>query len=133
MVVPLRNLFRGDSKDFAVDLSDYGVDISGDEITLTLKASKGDADADAVLQHVETVPGGNTDGIATIQVPASGATTIPPSNTSALAPGLYEYDIQWKRTGLSPAKIVTLQASGLNPDGTELEKIEVLEDSTQSA
>lgn len=130
MVTALRNFFRGDSKDFEVDLSDKEVDISADEITLTLKVNLGDADLAAVLQYVHTVPGGNTDGKTTVQVPASGATTAPPSNTSAIPPGSYHYDLQWKRTGLSPEKIETLQSSGLNRDGTELEKIEVFEDVT---
>lgn len=133
MVIALRNFFRGDSKDFEVDLSDKDVDISADEITLTLKVNLGDADADAVLQYVHIVPGGNTDGKTTVQVPASGAATTPPSNTSAIPPGFYHYDIQWERTGLSPPKIETLQSSGMNRDGTELEKVQVFEDVTLGA
>ncbi|MBW1804253.1 MAG: hypothetical protein JRJ85_26415 [Deltaproteobacteria bacterium] len=61
--------------------------ISGDVVTLTIKAREDDDDVDAVYQGNGNVSTSGAEGIAIF--------TIDPADTEGLAPGQYHYDIVW--------------------------------------
>lgn len=90
------------------------VDISGDELWLTLKDSNGDADPGAAQFH-DTMPA-NAESVAGI-----GFIVCPSDETDAVEPALYQYDIQRVIPGAPP----TVQTPAY---GT----MEVLEDTTVS-
>lgn len=121
----LSNFYRGDTYSVNVDLSAYGISIAGHTLTLTLKALIEDADGSASLQFEYTVPSGSSAdaGLATI--------TVPSSLTDLLDPGSYHYDVQWDQGG-DPNTVLTILASGTQPDFSEVEKITVLPDITRT-
>lgn len=117
----LANIVRGDTYTLALDLSAYGVSIEGHSFALTLKDDLADADAEAKLVHLETVAAGSEAdaGFHAFEVSAT--------ETAALAPGEYHYDLQWTQPG-SPDRVTTLVRSGEQVDGSDIDKIRVLAD-----
>lgn len=83
------SLYRGDSKSLTLNFTDSNgnvVDITGGTVTFTLKNSKDDLDADAVIQKSVTSHSNPTGGISKIDILAS--------ETQGLSPNVYRYDIQ---------------------------------------
>jgi len=120
----LTPFYRGDTWSISVDLSAYGISIEGHVFTVTLKADLADADADAALHYDHTVPAGAS-------ADAGLATIVVPSDQTDIAPGEYHYDIQWDRADGDPPTVLTILASGEQPDESELPKVKVLADSTR--
>jgi len=83
----LNNFYRGDTRDFAMTFTsnDVAYNITGAKVYFTLKKSKNDTDAQAVLQKTVT---SHTD-------PTAGKTTLSLSKTDTnIQPGRYFYDFQ---------------------------------------
>ncbi len=95
-------IYRGNSKSFRLvfTLGGQPVDLSGDTIMFTMKRSVEDANADAVIHKTITLPD-NADSVAgTCFLP------IESTETGAVPPGLYLYDLIWK-TNSDPPVITT--------------------------
>lgn len=95
-------LMRGDTRTTRVIITTAGVipiNITGDTLWLTIKATAADTDVQALIQ-IEALMPANADSVAGI-----GYITIPSDIWPALAPNLagsYVYDIQWVRPGAPP-------------------------------
>lgn len=121
----LDSIRRGDTYELAIDLSAYGVSIVGHSLALTLKSELTDADEDAALAHLETVPD-TAEGQAGRHL-----LSVPASSTDLIAPGKYHFDVQWTQPG-SPDRVRTILASGQQPNGKTVPKLEVLSDVRRS-
>ncbi len=86
------NIFRGDTINIDVTIQDSNgtaVDITGYTFFFTVKTTKSDKDADAII----------TKDVTSHTAPASGQTRITLSSTqTAVAVGVHYYDIQMKDT-----------------------------------
>jgi hypothetical protein len=97
----LTSWYVGTTKSFsgAVTIGAVTPDISQDEVTLRLKTTKSDADANAVLSKAADCATSGAAGIYLME--------IAPAETAGVAPGSYHYDIVLVRSaGASNAQYI---------------------------
>ena len=114
----LAPFYRGDTKAFNLSFKDAGgapIDVTGHELWFTMKRSVTDADADAVLQKKIIFPSG------TASQSGEGTLTLESTETGAIDPGTYYFDIQ-KVIPENPPVVATLMSG----------KIAVLPDITRA-
>ena len=87
----LPDFYRGDTVQHTLTVTENGaaLNLTGASITLSMKRSTEQADADAAVSIAAVVTNA-VGGIATI--------TIPATTTAALTPGKYHWDIQVKKS-----------------------------------
>ena len=94
-------LIRGDDNVVKVEVSDNGtpIDITGDQLTLTIKQNMTDVDAAATFQRIDIIADSadSRAGVHRIQLP------------NTLAVGAYFYDVQIKRIVSGNGGISTLE------------------------
>ena len=114
----LSAFYRGDTKVFNLSFKDSvgsPIDITGHELWFTMKTNVTDADTDAILQKKIVFP------VGTESESGSGTLTLNSTDTGAIDPGTYFYDIQ-KVIPENPPVVATLMSG----------KISVLPDITRS-
>lgn len=104
--VKLNPFHRGDTKRFRVEITDkitgLPIDISGDDLWITLKVNADDPDPGAAQANA-TMPA-NADSVGGI-----GYVELSSTDTALLMPGqVYYYDLQWVQPG-SPPVVSTVQ------------------------
>ena len=113
----LSPFYRGDTKTFNLSFKDsagVSIDITDHELWFTMKESITDTDANAVFQKMIVFPAG------TESENGSGTLTLDSTETGAINPGIYFFDIQ-KVIPETPPVVATLMSG----------KITVLQDVTQ--
>ena len=114
----LSPFYRGDTKAFNLSFKDSAgapINITGHELWFTLKRKVTDSDANAVFQKKVVFPANSESegGIGTL--------TLDSTETGAIDPGIYHFDIQ-KVIPENPPVVATLMSG----------KITVLQDITRS-
>jgi imidazole glycerol phosphate synthase subunit HisF len=115
----LPSFYRGDTKTYNVAFkkNGVGIDVSSQNLTLTLKVRKDQADVDAAFNKTITFP------IDANSAAGVGSFVLTSTDTAGITPGVYFYDFQLVNPLVSPV-IVTTLASG---------KVEVITDITIAA
>ena len=112
----LSPFYRGDTKVFTLSFKDGAgnpIDITGHELWFTMKKAVDDSDANAVLQKQIIFPAGEASQGGT------GTLTLESTETGAIEPGVYLYDVQKVIPG-SPPVVATLMSGKISvlPDIT---------------
>ena len=110
--VNLEDIVRGDDIAYTINIIEDSspADVTDDVISMTFKKNSADPDVLAAMQNSIT-PVDGTSGEVIISF--TGAETT-------IQPGIYNYDVEWKRTTSAAGEVVTLL----------LGKVEVLQDVT---
>ncbi|MBF0181326.1 MAG: hypothetical protein HQM03_14990 [Magnetococcales bacterium] len=102
--------YRGDTQVFPLQITSVGnapVDITGHEWWFTMKRSADEQDRDAVFQKRIVFPPGDQSTVG------EGALVLHSSETRAIEPGIYLYDMQHVIPGFPPI-VATLMSGQIN-------------------